>query len=136
MGDRANIIVIDDRDENDNPVGVVLYTHWSGSEIKQTVKAALAMGERWGDPPYLTRIIFDALRGDDTGTSGFGISSAIATDVNHPYLVVDVPRKAVFSTKMQSGDTTLSVMRRARQNAGVSFEKFSGLDRGAVERAS
>lgn len=73
MGDRANIIV-KNRDEQ-----VVLYSHWNGSELPQTLAAALKWGDdRWTDFQYLTRIIFcEMVAGDDRWTSGYGITNKV-----------------------------------------------------------
>lgn len=77
MGDRANIVIEADRDMFPNPV--FFYTHWSGSEIKPLLSAALQRGEsRWNDPAYLARVIFCQLvKSDPDGITGFGISTAI-----------------------------------------------------------
>lgn len=127
MGDRANIIVIDDDRDAENLRGVVLYTHWSGSEIKDTLKAALSKRERWDDAAYLTRIIFCELVGPDRGTTGYGISSFIG-DNEHAYLVVDVPRQivATIPAKRSDDDTAPTVMKRARAAKGKTFAEFIG----------
>ncbi len=66
MGDRGNIII----DKK-----IWLYTHWTGSDLPDILRAALKRGRpRWDDRPYLTRIIFcDMLGGDTDGLTGFGI---------------------------------------------------------------
>ena len=68
MGDRANVVVLDN-----GPV--FLYSHWGGHELPETVREALAREERWDDPAYLARIVFCQMVGDDTGETGFGIST-------------------------------------------------------------
>ena len=72
MGDRAHVKVVDFGQ------AVCLYTHWAGSELPETLRAALARGRgRWGDAPYLTRIIFcEMVRGEELEETGFGISSS------------------------------------------------------------
>lgn len=70
MGDRGNIIV------KDGDSTVYLYTHWSGSDLPETVKSALQRGkDRWTDGQYLARILFCEMIGGDNSTTGFGISS-------------------------------------------------------------
>ena len=73
MGDRGNIIVKDGESK------VFLYTHWSGSDLPDTIKAALKRGtDRWTDGQYLARILFcEMIGGDIASTTGFGISSVI-----------------------------------------------------------
>lgn len=85
MGDRGNI-----------KVGkVYLYTHWSGSDIKNTLLKALKRKQRWDDEPYLTRIIFcELLEGDLEGETGFGISTKIC-DNEHNIFEVDVEKQEV-----------------------------------------
>ena len=78
MGDRRNVVV-----EFENGTSVALYTHWTGSDLPQTLAKALDRGRsRWDDPAYLTRIIFSEMiaaeAGDDVvavlmGETGFGI---------------------------------------------------------------
>lgn len=90
MGDRANVKIIDGL----NPP-VFLYTHWSGSELPEVVRQALARRQRWDDAPYLTRIIFcEMVKGHEAYETGFGISGSIC-DNEHPIMVVDVPRQQV-----------------------------------------
>lgn len=71
MGDRANVVVTEGGDQ------VCLYTHWAGSELVDTVKAAMKRGQdRWDDYQYLTRIIFcEMIKADVMGLTGFGITS-------------------------------------------------------------
>jgi len=72
MGDRANIIICEEQGSK-----IHLYTHWGGSELRNTLAAALDRGrDRWTDESYLTRIIFsEMVRNDINGTTGFGIST-------------------------------------------------------------
>lgn len=75
MGDRANVLVRQDKDDS----GVYLYTHGAGTELPATLQKALAKGWRWGDAPYLTRIIFDTMTKRCHGEElGYGISTWIS----------------------------------------------------------
>jgi hypothetical protein len=81
MGDRAQIAV--ETYDGD----VFLYTHSGGSEVLEDAKRALDLGrERWEDPEYLARIVFDTMKGSDQGTTGFGISLSQNGDLEHPVL--------------------------------------------------
>lgn len=73
MGDRGNIIVKDANSE------VYLYTHWTGSDLPDVLRAALKRGKsRWNDGPYLARIIFcEMVKGEEMDETGFGISSTL-----------------------------------------------------------
>ena len=83
MGDRANVRV-------DGAGSVYLYTHWSGSELPETLQRALMAGTgRWNDPPYLARIIFcEMVAGAERSETGFGISGNVG-DGDNRVLIVD-----------------------------------------------
>lgn len=70
MGDRRNVVV-----EFDEENSVALYTHWTGSQLQETVAEGLSLGaSRWSDPTYLTRILFcQMVQGQEAETTGFGI---------------------------------------------------------------
>jgi hypothetical protein len=87
MGDRAQLAVID----GDGPARVYLYTHWHGTELPETLKAALIRGKsRWDDSSYLTRIIFNEMtKGNEMGETGFGIDCTLHGDVFKPVPVLD-----------------------------------------------
>lgn len=74
MGDRGNVQVKENAEDN----GVFFYTHWSGSDLPKIVSAALKRGQgRWGDTPYLARIIFCEMVKDEVlDETGFGISTS------------------------------------------------------------
>lgn len=102
MGDRANIVVQVDGGQ------IWLYTHWTGRELEDTLRSALARGrDRWDDQPYLTRIIFCEmvkLDGGD-GLTGFGIA-LVEQDSNHPHIYVDIDKKTVKSDRFAAGKHT------------------------------
>jgi hypothetical protein len=86
MGDRGHVHV-----EMETDVGVWLYSHWGGSTLPKTVADALERGRaRWGDPPYLARIIFsEMIKEEVMGETGYGIS-ARPTDMGDGGRVVHV----------------------------------------------
>jgi len=91
MGDRANIIL--KQYNEDTPL--FLYTHWCGHELPRTLQEALARRQRWDDPTYLARIIFDTMIGNDQGgETGFGISTSLG-DNEYNFLYVNVPEQTV-----------------------------------------
>lgn len=96
MGDRGNIVVRQTSGTNRDDVW--FYTHWSGSYMKEIIGKALALKQRWDDPSYLARIIFDKLTDGDKGTTGFGISTSIG-DNEHPILVVETVAKLVYTVR-------------------------------------
>jgi hypothetical protein len=96
MGDRGNIAVLQHGDSKDAPEQVWFYTHWSGSEIEQTLRTALARRQRWSDESYLARIIFcELVKGSENEETGFGISTGLS-DNEYPILVCDVPNQRVY----------------------------------------
>jgi len=87
MGDRAQVLIKD--------TGVFLYTHWDGTELIKTVKRALAKRQRWDDPEYLARIIFDEMVGENQGKeTGFGIGTEQHEDVWR-VITIDCEEKTV-----------------------------------------
>lgn len=91
MGDRANIKIIDN--DNDNPI--YLYTQWAGSLLPGMLHEALSMQERWDDPAYLTRIIFSRMiKNSVTGTTGFGISTVPGDGLDR-VITVNMMRRSI-----------------------------------------
>lgn len=90
MGDRANVIVKTGGEQ------VCLYSHWGGTELPQTLRAAMIRGKsRWDDPQYLARIIFcEMAKGHEMDTTGLGISQTIG-DGGNAILEVDVDKQTV-----------------------------------------
>jgi len=99
MGDRGNIIV------KDGESTVYLYTHWSGSNLPESIQASLKRGkDRWTDGQYLARILFDDMVQGDRGLTGYGISSVIGDggtdiEVNVDAQTVDGVPFAEYVTK-------------------------------------
>lgn len=127
MGDRANIGVIVGGAKSEGPI--FLYSHWGGSEIKNTLALALdsAPGRgRWNDSSYLARIILDTMtRGADPET-GFGISRTLE-DNEYPVLIVDPDTKSVHEVDeatalaLANGEMTPAQL---REFSGEGFEDF------------
>lgn len=101
MGNRGNIIVRSGKKE------IFFYTHWCGSEMAFILKSALERGkERWGDPSYLNRIIFEEMiKNDKLGITGYGICFEEEDhDAGNPYIVVDHDEeKVMFYKDLNSG---------------------------------
>jgi hypothetical protein len=90
MGDRANVIVKTGDEQ------VCLYSHWGGTELPATLRAAMKRGkDRWHDSPYLARVIFcEMVKGQEMTLTGFGISPSIG-DGKDKVLTVDVNEQTV-----------------------------------------
>lgn len=90
MGDRANIFFVDAAPQDGKLHGIYLYTHWGGSALASTLRAALERGKsRWGDSQYLARIIFSEMIQDDVlEETGFGIGTRMG-DNEHRIIRVD-----------------------------------------------
>ena len=113
MGDRGQIFVKD--------VGVYLYTHWSGYELRQILKKSLERGkDRWDDPEYLSRIIFDDMINGDKGETGYGIGNTLHTDLDNPLITVDCGNEMVIrdgeSTSFE--DYTKKIFKDDDENEG------------------
>jgi hypothetical protein len=90
MGDRANVVIIDQW--RPDPPHVHLYTHWGGDELAADVSKAIARRQRWDDPTYLARIVFNAMGAGEDGETGFGIATA-PPDNQHPLLYLDTAKQ-------------------------------------------
>lgn len=104
MGDRANVYLVDqiDRDE-DTATGIYVYTHWSGYEWPDRLRAALEVGKgRWGDDQYLNRIVIRELFATLNGETGGGLSTRLG-DNEHPIIVVNHDGREVTPSKWAEG---------------------------------
>lgn len=106
MGDRRNVVV-----EFENDLSVVFYTHWSGSDLPETLANALKRGtSRWSDPSYLARIIFSEMVKDSIlDPTGYGIEPIVSgsdeyTEADPGYdLVVDLKDQTVSVLDDETG---------------------------------
>lgn len=74
MGDRGQVYIEDEK--------VYLYTHWEAKKLPKIVGNALARKQRWDDPEYLARIIFNEMtKNDIKGELGFGIGTIKHEDI-------------------------------------------------------
>lgn len=73
MGDRRQLLLYED---DELEPFLYVYTHWGGSELKAVVANGLERGlSRWGDPPYMARILVsEVFMPDIDGTTNFGLS--------------------------------------------------------------
>ena len=78
MGDRGNIFFVDSR-QGETFAGIYMYTHWSGPALPGMVREALARGRgRWGDLPYLARVVFCELVKDSVLEEvGYGLGTRL-----------------------------------------------------------
>lgn len=90
MGDRANIYI-----HHGKRKGIYFYTHWSGTDLPETLQNALKRKLRWEDEAYLNRIIFSEMIKDSIEEeTGYGISLQ-KQDGNDRILNVDTEKKTV-----------------------------------------
>jgi hypothetical protein len=103
MGDRGNIVF-----HGSDVEGIVFYTHWKGSELPQIVAKALGRKERWDDPPYLLRIIFSELVGEEDlkEETGYGISNTLCDNEN-PVVHINVDEQLVSFSGCSIDDSEL-----------------------------
>jgi len=124
MGDRGNIVV----KQPGGASAVYLYSHWGGSNLPKTLQDALKRGEsRWGDHPYLTRIIFCEMAKDNIeGTTGLGISTSLC-DNEHHFLVVDTEAQEVA---LIHSEYNAPHEVEGRQQTHLSFKEFCAFEFG------
>jgi hypothetical protein len=96
MGTSIQIKFIDDHAiEGEEPPSIYFYAHWDGDEVLARLRASfLNAKDRWDDPPYLARFVFDKMKGDDVGLTGFGISSYSCSSRT---LIIDATAKRVIA---------------------------------------
>ncbi len=91
MGARAQVHI---EDEN-----VYLYTHWGSGNLVNDVKTALssqAGRNRWNDPEYLARVIFDVMQnGEQGGEIGFGIGGSAHDDLDYDPIEINCANQTV-----------------------------------------
>lgn len=126
MGDRGNIVI---KQRKPKDTFLYFYTHWSGSDIGQTVQDALKRGkERWDDEQYLARIIFCELIKDDiNGTDGYGISTYMG-DNEHDFLVIDAEKQTVSRVKEGDPDAKPKKSWKFKEFVEVKIDKEFGYD--------
>lgn len=105
MGDRGNIVIEQDTDAFPHPL--FMYTHWSGSDLKSILQAALIRGKsRWNDGQYLPRIIFSEMIKDSVlDETGYGLSTAVG-DGDDVLLCVNIVEQKVRARNMVGGKAT------------------------------
>lgn len=79
MGARAQV-----RIQMDSSESVYLYTHWGAPSLDTDVREALRKGQdRWDDPEYLARIVFQEMLHGDNGNTGYGIGTSEHGDIEY-----------------------------------------------------
>jgi len=91
MGERAEILIVEPDESR-----LFFYSHWDGPDLTTILQAALLRGKsRWGDSPYLARIIFNEMtQGCELETTGYGISTK-PMGGTYPLIVVDMDLEVV-----------------------------------------
>lgn len=126
MGDRANIYLYENKDLPER-TGIFLYTHWQGYETPEILRRALAGGRnRWGDDPYLSRIIASHLFAEASSNTGYGLSTRIG-DNQHPLLCVNLIDQRVGLCRESDDPHNLDNWRAVR-----TFEEYAGLPEGVT----
>lgn len=132
MEDRANVAIVI---PHKNKVEFVcLYTHLGGYELAKTVQTSLKKKWRWGDEPYLARIIFQEMVGDDKGDRGFGISTGIC-DNEHPIIVIDGVEKRVGFVEEEIFVKARDAYKMPEMSVAWSMEEFCALSAEKLEKA-
>lgn len=124
MGDRANVVIYEPQEGADPHEAVFLYGHWSGSELPQDLKRALVRGvERWTDPQYFARIVFQQMIGNDKGITGFGITTRLG-DNEYPLLVCEM--RNLFVTEYPEDVYREHGFAKLDDYKGIPFGQYDG----------
>jgi len=116
MGTRAQVF-IQDSYSDDASKGVYLYQHWDGDYLFQEVQNAIAKGDRWNDPEYLTRIIFcEMVKTFDQvdGSTGYGIGTSQHGDIEY-LVIVDIENQNVIEDNLNTGKRTVKKFSECRK---------------------
>ncbi len=101
MGNRGQVLIEDEK--------IYLYTHWGAEDIVSDVSMALSRHQRWDDPEYLARIIFDELSGNEKGEeTGFGIGTSQHTDIEKLVIVNCGDKKVIIKDIYGESEEVLS----------------------------
>ena len=103
MGDRSNIVV-----QESNGNRIYLYGHWQGEYAINVVAEVLGRQERWGDEPFLTRMLFSKMvESDIDGSTGFGISTYMC-DNEYPLIVLEPSTQTAVIEEYKFGANTFT----------------------------
>lgn len=97
MGMRQNIRIDYQKEQDEKPKSIYIYSHWDGDgPLKEKLKQALIRGkERWHDESYLTRIIFsEIIRDDIDGLTGYGLAP-YEIDPEYPTIIINMDNLTV-----------------------------------------
>jgi len=108
---------------------LVLYTHWSGSELPDAVADGLrASRPRWEDDSYFARIVIhkvlDTLGAKPDEECGFGLSVGRLDDNSYPIIVLHQQSKTVHVVSENLFDA------KCYEGSNISFE--DALQDGAI----
>lgn len=111
IGDRANVVLVSKSNEGGD---LVLYTHWGGSEIEQTVAKGIAHALKTGrndDGEYAQRIVVDAFLRDhaDSYDGGTGAGIYVGSPGEDRVVRVDFDTQTVeFGERGSTGSATFA----------------------------
>jgi len=101
MSNRAQVYMKDE--------GIYLYQHCDGNMLMDKVVKAVqspAGKSRQDDPEYLARIIFcEMVRGNEEGSTGYGIGTKKHGDIIEYLVTVDCENKTITEKKIYSKKT-------------------------------
>jgi len=125
MGDRGNIRVAQGPEAPD----VFLYSHWGGSDLANVLQVALSRRQRWDDPAYLTRIIFDAMtEGHHGSETGYGVSTCCPDNEHAVLRVLPWGEGKVQVLARNAGERALPLPKPAEVLRSLTFDEFAHLE--------
>lgn len=115
MGDRSNIVV-----QESNGNRIYLYGHWMGTDSINVVASVLEQHDRWGDEPYLTRMLFSKMTQGSMPdeATGYGISTYMC-DNEYPLIVLEPATQTAVLEEYGWGDRSFTPI-----TPRVSFEEL------------
>lgn len=103
MGDRANIIIKD--------TGIAMYLHWGAKTVEKQIKTVLQKRERWDEPAYLARMIFNEttkdLKSDILGSGLYVVNSDNEVWDGHIIIIINCKEETVAVRDNEQGTLRL-----------------------------
>jgi hypothetical protein len=128
MGCRGQVKIKDDCGNG----SVYLYTHWGAEELKEDVALVLARGKRWDDCEYLARMIFDQMKGNDFGSTGFGIGTSEHGDIEE-LIMIDCENQQVSWWKIHTWEEDQDEEEDSEGWECCSFEEYIELHKAFID---
>lgn len=104
MGDRANLAIIDGRDQHGDPCAIYIHTHWAGTRLPHNLAEYLAEHEGNVEPSAIYEYLQSREVRPELATAYFDL------EASHPVVwAIDLLDRKVYEARVQGlGDSRLS----------------------------